>query len=77
MKRRFLVALDYDKGGIWASVLASSADEIRQRYPALHLVDSPPKWMDKNKLAKLEDRMTIDIDDEDNPFFQQALSKEE
>jgi hypothetical protein len=72
MKTRFLVAYDYESGGIWASVLAESAEQIRARYPALEIVDPPPFWLTEEKLRKLEDRMTIDIDDEGHPFLKAA-----
>jgi glycerophosphoryl diester phosphodiesterase len=71
-KRRILVALDYDKGGIWASVIARSADEIRTRFPSLAIVDERPEWLTDEKLRKIEARMTIDIDDEDDPFLRAA-----
>jgi glycerophosphoryl diester phosphodiesterase len=71
-KRRILVALDYGKGGIWASVIARSADEIRTRFPSLAIVDERPEWLTDEELRKIEARMTVDIDDEDDPFLRAA-----
>jgi hypothetical protein len=75
-KQRFLVAYDYETGGVWASLLALSEDEIRRRYPALRVVSEPPAWLNEEKLIKLEERMTIDIDDDDNAFLRAAKAAE-
>ena len=77
MKTRFLVAYDYESGGIWAVVLAESAEQIQARYPALEVVDPPPFWLTEEKLRKLEDRMTVDIDDDDHPFLKEARGTSE
>jgi glycerophosphoryl diester phosphodiesterase len=73
-KRRFLVANSYGTGAVWASVLAHSAETIVARYPSLVLVDEPPSWLDAERLQRLEERMTIDIDDDEHPFFKAATS---
>ena len=56
-KQRFLVACDYGTGGVWASLLAESADEISRRYPALRVVSQAPAWLNEEKLIKLEERI--------------------
>jgi glycerophosphoryl diester phosphodiesterase len=73
-KRRFLVANDYGSGAVWASVLAHSAETIALRYPSLVLVDEPPSWLDAERLQELEERMTVDIDDDKHPFLKAAKS---
>ena len=70
MKHRFLVACDYGQGGIWASLLARSRQEIEERYPALVILDEPPGWMDDAQLARIEARMTVDVDDITHPFLE-------
>jgi hypothetical protein len=74
-KKSFLVALDYGKGGVWAYLRASSATEIAQRYPALSIVSEPPPWLDETRQRKLEERMTVDIDDAGHSFLLAAASE--
>lgn len=74
-KRRYLVANDYGTGGVWASVLAHSVEEIREKYPSLLVVDEPPAWLNTpERLRELEERMTVDIDDKNHPFLVAARS---
>jgi hypothetical protein len=74
-KQRFLVANDYGTGAVWASVLAHSAEEIAEKYPSLKIVAQPPPWLNSPELLKdLEERMTVDIDDQDHAFLVAARS---
>lgn len=41
----FLVAYDYGMGGLWAVVIAPSADAITARYPEVAVVEERPHWM--------------------------------
>jgi hypothetical protein len=61
MKRRFLTAYDYGQGAVWTYVLATSEDEITQRFPELAIVDDLPAWMTEEVRATLEAH-TEDID---------------
>jgi hypothetical protein len=42
-KRSYLVCYDYGTGGLWAVVLARSAEEIDRDYPELIIVPKRPK----------------------------------
>ena len=77
IKRRFLIASDYGMGGSWASVLAHSADEILKRYPTVKIVETPPAWLNEEELKRLEETSTVDIDDENHPFFRSIRSENE
>lgn len=70
MKRRFLVVLDYGMGGIWASVLAESKQQILDLYPEVDVFEDKPEWMSEAKREEIERRDTCDIDDEDAEFFE-------
>jgi hypothetical protein len=50
----FLVAYDYAMGGLWAIVLADSADEITTRYPEVVIVTDRPAWMDDARFERLQ-----------------------
>jgi hypothetical protein len=60
MKTRFLVVDDYGMGGIWAYVLAESAEEIKARYPTLQIVTEVPGWVQR------EDANLPEFDSEDD-----------
>jgi hypothetical protein len=60
-RREFLVAYDYGMGGLWAIVVAESAEEISVKYPELVIVAERPKWMDDSRYAKLRaEPLTLD-----------------
>ena len=61
-KRPFLVVYDYGQGGIWAYVLAQSANEIESRFPDLRVVATRPDWMDDEREARIRKNRTLDID---------------
>jgi hypothetical protein len=62
MKRSYLVAYDYGMGAVWAFVVASSADEIMEKYPELVVVHARPEWMSDEMLYDIEERETYDLD---------------
>jgi hypothetical protein len=62
VKRRFLVVYDYGQGGVWAFVLATSANAIVERFPELQVIDEIPRWMDDDLRRKLESE-TQDVDE--------------
>lgn len=72
MSQSYLVVYDYGQGGLWAFVIASSPEEITSRYPAVTVWDEPPSWMSEEELADIARATTIDIDDDQHPFFQAA-----
>lgn len=43
--KRFLVCYDYGMGGLWAPIIASSAEEILAGYPELTVFDSKPPYL--------------------------------
>lgn len=66
MKKKYLTVYDYGTGGAWTYIMASSADEILNKYPRLKIVDPEPKWFTD------EDRRTtntVDIDDDPDKFL--------
>ena len=69
MKRPFLTVYDYGQGGVWLYLLAESEEQIRGRYPDLQIVEKPPPSMDKEQLADIRARRTLDINDGTDPFL--------
>ena len=61
-KRRFLVVYDYGQGGVWAFIWARAPEEIQQRFHDVEVVESMPPWLTGEPLARIEQRMTFDID---------------
>jgi hypothetical protein len=49
----FLVAYDYGQGGLWAVLIAPSADAITAKYPELEVVADRPQWMDDELWERL------------------------
>lgn len=41
---QFLACYDYGMGGVWVYVEGSGADDVRARYPALTVFETPPAW---------------------------------
>jgi hypothetical protein len=39
------VVYDYGQGGVWAFIWAQSADDIRQRFRDLEVVNTLPSWL--------------------------------
>ena len=62
----FLTLYDYGQGGIWNFLLATSADEIREAYPELEVLSSPPQWMTAEDLRQIQ---TLDVRDTTSPFL--------
>lgn len=48
----FLVAYDYGMGGLWAVVIAPSAEAITARYPEVKVVSERPHWMSEADYAR-------------------------
>lgn len=69
MKSKFLVLYDYGQGGVWAYLLADSADEIRRAFPALRVFEQPPQWMKQQDLDAVNKSMTIDVAHRAHPFL--------
>jgi hypothetical protein len=65
---QFLACYDYGAGGVWVYVEAKTADEVRQRYPALTVFETPPAWW----TPELEQQIRATIGD---PFWNDWLSK--
>ena len=58
-RSRYLVVYDYGAGGVWAYVVARSADEIVSRFPELQIVHERPKWMSDHDERRLD---LLDLD---------------
>jgi hypothetical protein len=69
VKKKFVVLYDYGQGGVWAYLLAESADEINREFSALRVYEEPPTWMRAADLEGIERSMTIDIGDREHPFL--------
>lgn len=61
-KREFLVVYDYGMGGLWGILNARSSEEINSLYPELVIVESPPAWMNPERLQRLRGEEWHDID---------------
>lgn len=69
MKTPFLAVYDYGQGGIWIVLLAESADQIKERYPELKVIERPAPSMNDEELEVIRARRTLDIDDETDAFL--------
>ena len=50
MRRSFLVLYDYGQGGVWAYLLADSAEQIQTRFPSFaFMIDHQTGWNVQNK----------------------------
>lgn len=72
MKKPYLVADDYGMGAVWAYILADSPEDILRRYPQLSVVDDPPAGLTSERLRRIRETRTIDIEDEQNEFLRAA-----
>ena len=61
-KRRFLVCYDYGAGGLWASILARSEQEITDLYPELDVLVEYPEWLTPERAESLASAEELDID---------------
>jgi hypothetical protein len=75
MKTEFLAVYDYETGGAWVYLLADSVAQIHERFPELRIVNDHPSWLTDEEDQRLRERMTIDIDDTDNPFLTALLQQ--
>jgi hypothetical protein len=71
VKERFLVVDDYGMGGIWAYLLAESAEQIGERYPTLNIVTETPDWLE----GKEGDLPELDVNDDSDEWLA-ALRRE-
>jgi hypothetical protein len=51
----YLVAYDYGMGGLWAVMIAPSAEAITAECPELVIVEERPTWMDDDRYGQLRD----------------------
>jgi hypothetical protein len=54
---RYLIVYDYGMGALWGYVLASSAEEITDRYPEVQVVDGWPESLNEADRELLERRI--------------------
>jgi hypothetical protein len=69
MRQDFLVVYDYGTGGAWAVLRADSPAQVHERFPELQIVTQRPAWLTSEEERLLRERMTIDVEDTDNPFL--------
>lgn len=61
-------------GGVWAVVMADSADQITNRYPEIGIATDRPGWMDDAHFERLR-REAVDIDAaEDEGIFKAVVA---
>jgi cystathionine beta-lyase/cystathionine gamma-synthase len=53
MSHEFFVSHDYGQGGLWAIVLAGSAEQVRRRFPALQVFDVAPRNLSAETVAAI------------------------
>jgi hypothetical protein len=75
MRTEYLAYYDYGTGGAWVYLLADSAEQIRERFPKLHVANERPSWLTDEQDQLLHERMTIDINDTDNAFLAALLQE--
>ena len=75
MKTEFLAVYDYETGGTWVYLLADSVAQIHLRFPELRVLNDRPSWLTDEVDQRLRERMTIDIDDTENPFLAALLQQ--
>jgi hypothetical protein len=71
-KQRFLAAHDYGMGGIWMYITAKRASDITDAYPELEIFEEPPSFISEATLAKIEEKLSYDLDDP--PEYLKALA---
>jgi len=74
LKTKFLVAYDYDCGGIWRVIDANDKSDITEQYPELTIIAERPDWMTEERLADLEMK-SINIENKNDLFFTTLLSQ--
>jgi hypothetical protein len=50
---KFLVSYDYGMGGVWAIIVAPTAEAILDAYPEVQIVNDRPDWMDADQYERL------------------------
>ncbi len=63
-KKPFLAVHDYQTGGIWVVMNATSPEEITKKYPELEVIEKWPPFMTQVRYDKIAAKMTFDIDDD-------------
>lgn len=74
MKTEFVAVYDYGTGSGWVYLLADSAVQIHERFPELRVIRDRPNWLTGEEDQRLRERMTIDIDGE-NQFLAALLQQ--
>ena len=73
MKQKFLVNYEYGMGGVWALVMANSEEQISERFPELTVVHDRPAWLTEDEARRIEETLTMDIDDADAPVLKELI----
>jgi hypothetical protein len=68
-KQEYLVVYDYGQGGIWSFILATSLDQIRERFPELRVITEKPTWMTPEREERIRNHRTLDIDEPNHGFL--------
>jgi len=62
MDQEFFVLHEYGQGGLWAIVLAKSAEQVRQRFPTVQVFDALPRTLSAETIAAIRTAGTQRID---------------
>lgn len=69
----YLVCYDMPRmSGLWGVLVAPSVTSIREKYPELTIVDSPPAWMAESEVASMRSTR-LDIEDDQPKGLLRAL----
>ena len=61
VKQPILVVYDYGSGGVWAFVVAESAEEVEREFPELKVTWSRPSWMSAEEEERIAREATYDL----------------
>lgn len=68
-KREYWCLYDYGTGGVWKRLLASSREQIQDRYPTLVVFEELPDNLSDSVKQSLQSQSVIDIDDDEADEF--------
>jgi hypothetical protein len=67
--REYWCLYDYGTGGVWKRLLASSREQIQDRYPTLVVFEELPDNLSDSVKQSLQSQSVIDIDDDEADEF--------
>lgn len=61
--REFYVLYDYGQGGLWAILVAESAEQVRERFPQLKIFEEAPAVLAPGVLDRIRQSGVFRLDD--------------